>query len=164
MRKPGRPRIIKSPEEMDRLVEEYVAKCREEGEPLTLTGMILHLGLSSRQSFDRYGERPEFTDSVKRAKLLIENEYERKLDRARPAGAIFALKNMGWSDTQEVAFKGALANLDLNQLPDELIERIAEGENILSVLASAAERGLTRHGLLRLPRAEEEEGEEGAAE
>jgi hypothetical protein len=45
-----------------------------------------------------------------------------------------------------------------------LIERIAEGENILSVLASAAERGLTRDELLRLPRAEEEEGEEGAAE
>jgi hypothetical protein len=71
---------------------------------------------------------------------------------------------MGWSDAQEVAFKGALANLDLNQLPDELIERIAEGEHILSVLASAAERGLTRDERLRLPRAEEDEGEEGAAE
>lgn len=35
-RKPGRPRIIESPEEMDRLVEEYVAKCQELGEPLTL--------------------------------------------------------------------------------------------------------------------------------
>ena len=29
------------------------------------------------------------------AKLLIENQYERKLDRAKPAGAIFAVKNMG---------------------------------------------------------------------
>jgi hypothetical protein len=74
------------------------------------------------------------------------------------------LKNMGWSDTQEVAFKGALANLDLNQLPDELIECIAQGEHILSVLASAAERGLTRDERLRLPPAEEEEREEGAAE
>ncbi len=58
----------------------------------------------------------------------------------------------------------ALANLDLNQLPDELIERIARGEHILSVLASAAERGLMREERLRLPRAEEDEGEEGGAE
>ncbi len=27
------------------------------------------------------GERPEFTDSIKKAKLLIENQYERKLNR-----------------------------------------------------------------------------------
>jgi hypothetical protein len=41
--------IIKSPAAMDRLVEDYVAQCRAEGESLTLTGMILHLRLSSRQ-------------------------------------------------------------------------------------------------------------------
>jgi hypothetical protein len=36
--------------------------------------------------------------------------------------------------------RGALANLDLSQLPDELIERIARGENVLSVLVSAVPR------------------------
>ncbi len=40
MKKIGRPRIIESPAEMERLVEEYVTKCHEEGEPLTLTGMM----------------------------------------------------------------------------------------------------------------------------
>ncbi len=34
MRKVGRPRIIESPAELNRLVEEYVTKCHEEGEPL----------------------------------------------------------------------------------------------------------------------------------
>ena len=85
MTKIGRPRI-ESPAEMERLVEEYVTKCHEEEEPLTLTGMILHLGLSSRQSLDQYGERPEFTDSVEKAKLLIENQYQRKLDRDKTCG------------------------------------------------------------------------------
>ena len=139
MRRVGRARIIESPAEMGRLVEEYVAKCHEDGEPLTLTGMILHLGLSSRQSLDRYGDREEFSDSVRRAKLLIENQYERKLDGPRPAGAIFALKNMGWSDRQEVEFKGSLANLDISQLPDELVSRLARGEHPLSVLAGRRE-------------------------
>ena len=124
-RKPGRPRIIGSPEEMDRLVEEYVGKCQELGEPLTPTGMILHMGLSSRQSLDQYGERPEFHDSVKRAKLVIENQYEWKLDRDKPAGAIFALKNMGWSDRQDVEIRGSLANVNLPLLPDDLLVRIA---------------------------------------
>ncbi len=129
MKKIGRPRIIKSPAEMERLVEEYVTTCHEEEEPLTLTGMILHLGLSSRQSLDLYGERPEFTDSVKKAKLVIENQYERKLDRDKPAGAIFALKNMGWSDRREVEFKGSLADVNLEVLPDDLLARISAGEH-----------------------------------
>ena len=29
MKKIGRPRIIESPDEMDRLVEDYVTKCRD---------------------------------------------------------------------------------------------------------------------------------------
>ncbi|NIT78666.1 MAG: hypothetical protein GWO44_17700 [Thermoplasmata archaeon] len=35
--------------------------------------------------------------------------------------------------------RGSLANLDLSQLPDHLIARIAQGEHPLSVLASAVE-------------------------
>ncbi len=35
-----------------------------------------------------------------------------------------------------VEFKGALASIDLNKLPDELLARIAAGEHPLSVLAS----------------------------
>ena len=85
----------------------------------------------------RDGERPEFHDSVNRAKLLIENQYERKLDRDKPAGAIFVLKNMGWSDRQELELKGSLAHLDLSQLPDEALSRMAAGEHPLSVLATA---------------------------
>ena len=130
------PRIIESPAEMERLVAEYVTKCHDEEKPLTLTGMILHLGLSSRRVFDDYGDRPEFAHSVKRAKLLIENGYELDLRRTgNPAGSIFALKNMGWSDRQEFEIRGVLHRLDLNRLPDDLIARLAAGENPISVLA-----------------------------
>ncbi len=138
IKKIGRPRIIESPAEMERLVEEYVTKCHEEEEPLTLTGLILSLGLSCRDSLDEYGRRPEFSDSVKKAKLVIENQYERKLDRDKPAGAIFALKNMGWSDRREVEFKGSLAHIDFNRLSDDQLARIAGGEPVLAVLATSA--------------------------
>ena len=153
MKKIGRPRIIESPAEMERLVEEYITKCDEEEEPLTLTGMILHLGLSSRQSLDQYGERPEFTESVKKAKLVIENQYERKLDRDKPAGAIFALKNMGWSDRREVEFRGSLAHIDFNRLSDDQLARIAAGENVLFVIGTSAESVAKK----LLPAASEEE-------
>ena len=69
---------------------------------------------------------------------MVARAYERKLDRDKPAGAIFALKNMGWSDRSEVHVSGGLANINLDLLPDHLLERIARGENALSVLASAA--------------------------
>ena len=113
--------------------------------------MILHLGLSSRESLDEYGRRPEFSDSVKRAKLLVENQYEMKLDGSRPTGAIFALKNMGWSDRKEVEWRGSLLNLDLSQLSDGLLSRIAAGEHILSVLASAVPSKLLPAGDSRAP-------------
>lgn len=88
----GRPRIIGSPDEMDNLVDEFVALCLTKEKPVTLTGMILYLGLSSRESFDEYGRRQEFSDSVKRAKMIVECEYEQRLSGNSPAGSIFALK------------------------------------------------------------------------
>jgi len=98
----GRPRIIKSPEEMDRLVNSYVQMCRDSGEPILLTGMILSLGLSSRESFDEYATYDGFSDSTKRAKMIVEMEYEKRLNvNSSAAGPIFALKNFGWRDKPE---------------------------------------------------------------
>ena len=89
-----------------------------------------------------YGDRPEFRVSVKRAKLLIENGYEVDLRKTgNPAGSIFALKNMGWSDRQEIEFRGVLAHLDVSLLPDELVARLAAGENPITVLAPIVQAG-----------------------
>ncbi len=72
----GRPRVIQSAEEMDRRVDDYVTRCHTDDEPLTLTGLCLGLGLSGRQSLAEYEARPDFSDPVKRARLLVEHEYE----------------------------------------------------------------------------------------
>ncbi len=90
--------------EFDAKVDDYVATCQLKGEPLTITGLCLHLGFSSRTSLDSYAKNSEFTASVERARLLVENSYELDL-RAKgksPVGSIFALKQMSWSDQQKI--------------------------------------------------------------
>lgn len=105
--KGGRPRIIKSPEEFDRLVEEYRECCRIDEEPMTFTGMALHLGFSHRQALYEYANYDGFSDSVRKARTLIECEYEKRLQGStQVAGSIFALKNHGWSDKQEHEHSG----------------------------------------------------------
>lgn len=50
---------------------------------------ILILARGRWLSHRREGTGNEFRDSVRMAKLLIENQYEPKLNRVKPAGAIF---------------------------------------------------------------------------
>lgn len=103
----GRPRKIKSPEDFDAMVDSYFAMCRANEEPILLTGMILALGLCSKDSFYEYEKYQEFTDSVKRARMLVEAEYEKRLNvNNSAAGPIFALKNFGWTDKVESVISG----------------------------------------------------------
>lgn len=115
----GRPRKITSPEEFDRLVDLYIEMCQNPEKPraITLTGLILALGLSSRQSLDEYANYDGFSDSVKRAKLIVEHEYENRLVvGTSAAGSIFALKNFGWMDKHPTA----LDELQVEKLKREL--------------------------------------------
>ena len=105
----GRPRKIKSPEEFDALVDSYIDLCKsaDPPEPVLLTGMCLALGLYGKEALAEYAEYPEFTLSVKRARTLIEMEYEKRLNvNSAAAGPIFALKNFGWKDKVEQEMYG----------------------------------------------------------
>ena len=59
------------------------------------------MGFCDRQSFHDYAKKPEFSFAVKKAKTMIEKVYEILLQDGLGAGAIFALKNFGWKDSQE---------------------------------------------------------------
>jgi hypothetical protein len=99
----GRPRKIESPEKFDELVDSYIALCQQANEPILLTGLILSLGLTSKEGFYEYQNYEGFSDSVKRARMLVEMEYEKRLNNGSNAAApIFALKNFGWADKQEI--------------------------------------------------------------
>src|SRR5690606_3174678 len=114
----GRPRKYKSPKDFDAAVDAYKADCLANDEPITWTGLALALGFCSRQSIDEYSNYAGFSDSVKRAKAIVENAYEKRLAGPNAAGPIFALKNMGWKDKQETELTGA------NGGPVETVSRI----------------------------------------
>jgi len=72
----------------------------EEG--ATITGLTRYLGFSHRSSLLDYQKKDEFSNIIKTAKLRVEESYERLLRERNPTGAIFALKQFGWNDKQEI--------------------------------------------------------------
>jgi hypothetical protein len=99
----GRPAKYDSPDEMAAKVAEYFKQQDEANEPYTVTGLTLHLGFCDRQSLNDYQKRDAFSALIKKARLTIEQAYEKSLTTSEKAtGVIFWLKNHGWSDTQKV--------------------------------------------------------------
>jgi hypothetical protein len=105
----GRPSKFKSAEELEGMINNYFESLkyvdsddRERMEPSTITGLALALGFCDRQSLNDYEKKEEFSFIVKRARLMVENSYEKQMLSKSCTGAIFALKNMGWKDKTEV--------------------------------------------------------------
>lgn len=108
----GCPPHFESPEDMQKAIEEYFTNPpiktvnSKDGTIeipfISITGLCLELGFCSRQSFYDYEKRPNFSYIIKRARTLIENEYELMLKGGNTTGAIFALKQFGWTDKHEV--------------------------------------------------------------
>jgi len=102
----GRPPIWDDPEAFEKAVEAYFVESDISKSNPTWTGLALHLGFESRQSLQDYKEKAQFSYPIKKALARIEENYEQGLFSRNPAGAIFALKNFGWKDRQEVETDG----------------------------------------------------------
>lgn len=120
----GAPRKWKSVKAMQEAIDAYFKKC--EGEPLivdgsaavdkygvpiiinvkppTVTGLALALGFTGRQALLDYQARPEFADTVTRAKSRCEEYAESRLyDKDGANGAKFSLGcNFGWREATEM--------------------------------------------------------------
>ena len=120
----GRPPRYKSKEEIEEKIEEYFKECEgeilkdDEGKPIfnkygspvviqqrppTVTGLALALGFTSRQALLNYQAKPEFVDTITRAKSMVEAYTEERLfDRDGSNGAQFSLRNnfRGWNERQ----------------------------------------------------------------
>lgn len=75
---------------------------------LTITGLVLFLGFADKSSFYDLEKNQRFSHSIKKARTFIEKEYEEQIQLGNPAGAIFALKNFGWSDVVEQKHSGSV--------------------------------------------------------
>ena len=109
----GRKPTFTSAEEMQEKIDAYFASCEPEllrdrdgtpmlnkngepvyvgGRPMTIQGLALALGFTSRQSLLNYKAKREFMDTVTRARLRVEQyAAERLFDRDAQRGAQFTL-------------------------------------------------------------------------
>jgi hypothetical protein len=124
--KGGRPPMYKTVEEIQEKIDKYFEECEgvvlnnENGEvvlnkygdpvivgrkPLTITGLALALGFNSRQALLNYQDKPEFNDTITRAKAKVEQYAEERLfDKDGSNGAKFSLSNnfKGWAEKQQI--------------------------------------------------------------
>lgn len=142
--KVGRPPKFDSAEKLQKKIEEYFEFCPDtrkvkSGEILldvpapTVTGLALFLGFESRQSFYDYEENDEFSYTIKRARTFIEKEYEMMLHGGQCTGAIFALKNLGWSDRTDLRHSGdaknPLVSMNMEITAEEAYLLLVKGES-----------------------------------
>jgi hypothetical protein len=99
----GRPPTFGSAKRLERKINYYF---KTEKSP-TVSGLAYYLGFASKQSLYDYEKIPEFSYPIKRARLLLEDFHEKGLNGQYSSGHIFALKNMGWSDKQEITHNAA---------------------------------------------------------
>lgn len=93
----ARPPLYKNAKELQAKIDEFI---NNKSLKQTISGLCYHLGYASRQSFYDLEKKEEYAYTVKRARLWIETHYEELLFERNCVGAIFALKNFGWEDTQ----------------------------------------------------------------
>lgn len=100
--------------------------CVRDPETPSVTGLAYFLGFESRQSMYDYQKKADFAYIIKRGIIQIEKRYESGLWNDRPTGAIFALKNMGWTDRTEtdITTKGQSINnmIDASKLSDDTLD------------------------------------------
>ena len=95
----GRPLKFQSVEAMQVLMDKYFDETPEE--EWTVTGLALALG-TYRDVLICYQEKDEFSNAIKTAKEKVHCSYEKSLKKRGNSGDIFALKNFGWKDTQDI--------------------------------------------------------------
>ena len=93
----------------------------------TISDLVLFLGFNDRKRFFAYEAHPLFGDSIKKARVMIEREYEMLLRTNCGGGPIFALKNFGWIDKHEIEHSGEIKFI--NHIPEPEIVRDAISAN-----------------------------------
>lgn len=113
----GRPRKYKTNEELEKIIKEYF-ESRPEIE-WTVTGLAMALDLD-RKALIEYSEHDEFSYTIKKAKEKVQESYEKSLRKNGRTGDIFALKNFGWTDKQEVESE----NKNINMTYEEYLKKV----------------------------------------
>lgn len=146
----GRPPKYKSEDEMQEKIDAYFKSCEGEmlkdsegnyvldkygrpiwvgAKPITITGLALALGFTSRQALLNYQGKKEFVDTITRAKAKVEQYAEERLfDKDGATGAKFSLANnfKGWNEKQEVKVSGSI-DAEKTKL-DSILQQLRGGD------------------------------------
>lgn len=119
----GRPKKWTDPQTLELKGLKWIDEQLAEGKPLTISGLALALD-TNRETLMNYENDGEFFDTVKKLKGFCERyAEERMLTSSNQAGGIFALKNYGWRDKQEIDHTTAGQSLSpYGQISDEAKE------------------------------------------
>lgn len=101
----GRPRKWDDP---DKLLEAGMQYFEEDDKP-TLSGLALHLGFCDRFSLYDYEKNENFSHAIKALRAKLTNIIARRAlyhEGGQVTGAVFYLKNLGYSDRQVTAIEG----------------------------------------------------------
>ena len=116
----GRPPKYTEAEEMQKKIDKYFEDCKLNNRPYTITGLGLALDMS-RQDLINYSKKEKFFDTIKKAKMRVENYLEERLiNDSSATGIIFNLKNnYGWKDKQENVNVGVSYEDYIKRVEDE---------------------------------------------
>lgn len=111
-----------SVKEIEPLISDYFTKT--DISEWTITWLALALD-TSRKTLCEYEWNDEFSNTIKKAKEMVENSYEIDLKKKGNTWTIFALKNFGWIDKIENENKNT--NYDATEsITEDQAKKIAE--------------------------------------
>ncbi len=120
-------RMFQSPEELQILIDEYMALCAENGDITDIEGLAVFLG-TTRKTLWEYEYREEFSNTIKRAKDKIFNNKKQLAMKGKMNPIVFifdAKNNHNYTDKQEVEATNHNLNDDISSLTDEeLLSRL----------------------------------------
>jgi len=79
----------------------------------TLTGLCLYCGFVDKDQLFHLERNNSYKQVIKKARSRIEQIYEENLQISGNSANIFALKNFGWRDTQEIIHEEKTIKLDI---------------------------------------------------
>lgn len=126
----NKPLKFPSHEDLQKAIDGYFKDCDDKNKPYCITGLCLTLGTTRKTLLNyencleidwlkRLDEEAKaiYVNTIKRAKLICENYAENQLldpaSKKSPIGSIFALKNYGWQDRQEIITTNNNINISL---------------------------------------------------
>lgn len=122
----GRPLKFESVQDLKNKIDDYFRVTAEKDWMITGLAVFLDTSRDTLMDYEKgLNTRAEFSDTVKQAKLKIEMSYERRGINRGNAFDIFALKNFGWVDKQEIDQNVNMnAKIDLHTATDAELEKL----------------------------------------